>query len=391
MTTRATGRHRAAPPQTSRGGTLFRTAAGIGLITGTVVAGVPVALADPVENPDPAVAPAAENPEAEDPAATPVDTSPLPGDADGLLDRLNAVSRQAEATSDRVETNRADLAAAQDLLNRANDAVGRYTVAADEAVVRADQAREPVTSLSQAMYRGATVDPVTATIGAATPQDAIDRRAYSTALNADRTATVDELTSSLQDAADARSLAQRTQATANFRLAEFGQRQADLDARTADLDSLQGQISEAVDAMDPDQKQRWVDRNGPIDVDVNEFLGQASSEVGGGVVGAALSKLGSPYSWGAIGPDAFDCSGLMYWAYQQMGKSIPRTSSAQVSGGTPVTRDQLQPGDIVGFYSGVSHVGMYIGDGQVVHASDYGIPVQVVSVDSMPFAGAARY
>ena len=147
----------------------------------------------------------------------------------------------------------------------------------------------------------------------------------------------------------------------------------------------------------PDQKQRWVDRNGPIDVDVDEFLGRLSdaadavSSIGGGVVGAAMSKLGAPYSWGAVGPDAFDCSGLMYWAYQQMGKSIPRTSQAQVAGGTPVSRDELQPGDIVGYYPGVTHVGMYIGDGKVVHASDYGIPVQVVSVDSMPFAGAARY
>ncbi|MDN6619454.1 MAG: C40 family peptidase, partial [Corynebacterium variabile] len=87
----------------------------------------------------------------------------------------------------------------------------------------------------------------------------------------------------------------------------------------------------------------------------------------------------------------FDCSGLMYWASQQLGKSIPRTSQAQVSGGTPVSRDELQPGDIVGYYSGVTHVGMYIGDGKIVHASDYGIPVQVVSVDSMPFAGASRY
>jgi len=153
---------------------------------------------------------------------------------------------------------------------------------------------------------------------------------------------------------------------------------------------MKDQISEAVDAMPQDQKQRWIDRNGPIDVDVEEFLNEASA-LAGGVVGAAMSKLGSPYSWGATGPDAFDCSGLMFWAYQQMGKSIPRTSGAQIAGGTPVSRDQLQPGDIVGYYSGVSHVGMYIGDGKIVHASDYGIPVQVVSVDSMPFAGASRY
>ena len=154
----------------------------------------------------------------------------------------------------------------------------------------------------------------------------------------------------------------------------------------------------AVDGLSPEDRRRWVDRNGPIDVDVEQFLGDLKKKVGSdgpvnatGVVAAAMSKLGSPYSWGATGPSAFDCSGLMFWAYQQEGKSIPRTSSAQIAGGQSVSVNDLQPGDIVGYYPGVTHVGMYIGDGKIVHASDYGIPVQVVPVDSMPIQGAARY
>lgn len=381
MTTRSTARHRAVAPS-RRPGRTYRAAAGLGLSLGAVVSGTAVAQADPA-------APVVPAP-AEDAASSPVDTSPLPTDADGLLERLNEASRQAEATSDSVVENAAALDDARALLDRANEAVGRYTADADAASARVQAAQGPVTALSQSLYRGATVDPVTAAIGAESPQDAIDRRAYSSALSASRTATVAALDDALSDAASSRSLALRTKATADFRLAEAGRRQQELDTRTAQLDDLKHRISTAVDGMPQDQKQRWIDRNGPIDVDVREFLNQAS-QVGGGVVGAALSKLGSPYSWGAAGPDAFDCSGLMYWAYQQMGKSIPRTSGAQVAGGTPVTRDQLQPGDIVGYYSGVSHVGMYIGDGKVVHAPDYGIPVQVVSVDSMPFAGAARY
>ncbi|WP_312800862.1 NlpC/P60 family protein [Corynebacterium variabile] len=383
MTKRYTARHRAtAPAAHSR--PALRTVAGLGLSIGTVVAGVSVAQADPAEPAVPASAGTA------DLSSTPVDTSPLPSDADGLLDRLNEISRQAEATSDRVEENRTALDSARTLLDRSNAALDYYTRESDEAVARAEAARGPVTELSQSLYRGATVDPVTAAIGSASPQDAIDRSAYGSALNATRTATVENLQTSLSDAAASKSLALRSKATADFQLSEFGQRQADLDARTAELDAMKDQISEAVDAMPQDQKQRWIDRNGPIDVDVEEFLNEASA-LAGGVVGAAMSKLGSPYSWGATGPDAFDCSGLMFWAYQQMGKSIPRTSSAQIAGGTPVSREQLQPGDIVGYYSGVSHVGMYIGDGKIVHASDYGIPVQVVSVDSMPFAGASRY
>jgi cell wall-associated NlpC family hydrolase len=360
--------------------------AGLGVGLGLAVTGGSVAVADPAPQGDTAPQDAAA-------PADPVDTAPLPEDADGLLDRLNEVSRQAQETSDRVVENNAAIADAQGRLDEANRAVEANQGRADRARAAADQAKIPVTELSQAMYRGATVDSVTALAGAANPQDAIDRRAYVSAINADRTSKVDALRGQLQDAAAAQSLALRSKATADFQVADLAAQQKGLDERSAQLDDLKSQITSAVDGLSPDQKQRWVDRNGPIDVDVDEFLGHLAeaSPVGGGVVGAAMSKLGSPYSWGAVGPDAFDCSGLMYWAYQQMGKSIPRTSGAQVSGGTPVTRDQLQPGDIVGYYSGVSHVGMYIGDGKIVHASDYGIPVQVVSVDSMPFAGAARY
>lgn len=366
----------------------FRVVAGVGVGLGLAATGGAVAVADP----------------APQDAADPVDTAPLPTDADGLLDRLQEVSRQAEETSDRVVENNAAIEDAQGRLDDANRAVEANKGRADEARAAADDARIPVTELSQAMYRGATVDSVTAVAGASNPQDAIDRRAYVTAINDDRTSKVEALRTQLEDASAAQSLALRSKATADFQVADLAARQKGLDERTAQLDDLKAQITTAVDGLDPEQKQRWVDRNGPIDVDVDEFLGNLAetadqtgdqageaSPVGGGVVGAAMSKLGSPYSWGAAGPDAFDCSGLMYWAYEQMGKSIPRTSSAQVSGGTPVSPDALQPGDIVGYFSGVSHVGMYIGDGKIVHASDYGIPVQVVSVDSMPIAGAARY
>ncbi|MFC9999854.1 C40 family peptidase [Nocardia sp. NPDC127526] len=106
-------------------------------------------------------------------------------------------------------------------------------------------------------------------------------------------------------------------------------------------------------------------------------------------VDAAMSRIGSPYVYGATGPNAFDCSGLMQWSYAQAGVSIPRTSYEQLSSGTPVSMDQLQPGDIVSFYGG-GHSGMYVGNGEVVHASTSGQPVQVASISSMPFAGAVR-
>ena len=109
------------------------------------------------------------------------------------------------------------------------------------------------------------------------------------------------------------------------------------------------------------------------------------------VVDAARSKIGSPYVWGATGPNAFDCSGLTSWAYAQVGKSIPRTSYAQAAGGTPVSYNNLQAGDIVAFYSGASHVGIYSGHGTVIHAIQSGTPLSETSLDYMPFHSAVRY
>ncbi|MFE3104920.1 C40 family peptidase [Nocardia tengchongensis] len=106
-------------------------------------------------------------------------------------------------------------------------------------------------------------------------------------------------------------------------------------------------------------------------------------------VDAAMSRVGDPYVYGAAGPDAFDCSGLVQWSYAQAGVSLPRTSYDQANTGSPVSYDSLEPGDVVSFYGG-SHSGIYIGDGNVVHASTSGQPVKVAPISSMPFAGATR-
>ena len=117
----------------------------------------------------------------------------------------------------------------------------------------------------------------------------------------------------------------------------------------------------------------------------------ASSSAAQKAVDTALAQRGDMYLYGATGPDRFDCSGLTSFAYKAAGVSIPRTSKAQSTIGTAVSKANLKPGDLVFFYSPVSHVGMYIGNGQMVHASRAGKPVAVVSVDSMPsFAGARR-
>jgi cell wall-associated NlpC family hydrolase len=116
----------------------------------------------------------------------------------------------------------------------------------------------------------------------------------------------------------------------------------------------------------------------------------AASPAAQTAVNTALAQVGDPYRYGASGPNAFDCSGLTSFAYRAAGVEIPRTSRAQAGAGVPVARNALQPGDLVFFYSPVSHVGMYIGNGQMVHASTAGQPVKVVNLDYMPSYNTAR-
>jgi cell wall-associated NlpC family hydrolase len=108
-------------------------------------------------------------------------------------------------------------------------------------------------------------------------------------------------------------------------------------------------------------------------------------------VNTALAQIGDPYAWGAAGPSAFDCSGLTEYAYRAAGVSLPHSSGAQSTMGTPVAYSDLRPGDLVFFYSPVSHVAMYIGNGEIVQATTSGHPVAVTKLAYMPgYVGARR-
>ncbi|MER7397152.1 NlpC/P60 family protein [Streptomyces sp. NPDC000151] len=121
-------------------------------------------------------------------------------------------------------------------------------------------------------------------------------------------------------------------------------------------------------------------------------LGSAvpSSQRAAAALAAAKTKIGSPYVWGATGPSSFDCSGLTSWAYQQAGQSLPRTSQEQATAGTQIGRGQLKPGDLVLFYSDLHHIGLYAGNGQVLHAPKPGAAVRFESMDNMPFMYGVR-
>ncbi len=107
-------------------------------------------------------------------------------------------------------------------------------------------------------------------------------------------------------------------------------------------------------------------------------------------VGYALAQVGDSYVYGAAGPSAFDCSGLTMMSWAQAGVGLPHSSSAQFGSGPHVSSNDLQPGDLVFYYSPISHVAIYIGNGLIVHAANPGTGVRVAGVFSMPYSGAVR-
>jgi cell wall-associated NlpC family hydrolase len=104
----------------------------------------------------------------------------------------------------------------------------------------------------------------------------------------------------------------------------------------------------------------------------------------------ALTKVGDPYVWAAAGPDAFDCSGLIVWAYAQEGIAMPHYTGDLWNEGQHVSESELQPGDLVFFYADISHVGIYIGNGLMVDAPQTGEDVKVQPISQDPYIGAVR-
>jgi cell wall-associated NlpC family hydrolase len=115
-----------------------------------------------------------------------------------------------------------------------------------------------------------------------------------------------------------------------------------------------------------------------------------ANTIGAQALRFALTKRGDPYVWGAAGPSSFDCSGLVLWAYAQVGISLPHFTGDQWNMGVHVARADLQPGDLVFFYPDIGHVGLYIGNGLMVDAPNFGETVQVEPVMWDVYVGAVR-
>ena len=192
-----------------------------------------------------------------------------------------------------------------------------------------------------------------------------------------------EVAAAADEAESTRAAAEAAAEEAEAALERIREQQADLEARIADYEEQYEELSA--------DEQAAVDQAHGGTAVATPQAAPAPGRAAQVAVDTAMAQIGDPYVWAAAGPDAFDCSGLTQYAYAAAGVSLPHSSSMQSQMGTPVSRSELQPGDLVFFYSPVSHVGMYIGNGQMVHASTSGTPVQVASLDSMgSYSGARR-
>ncbi len=306
--------------------------------------------------------------------------------ADAIIAELEELSRDAEENSQEVLRLDGDVNEQAGLVEELEGDVDEATRKAEEARGELDAHRDDISRLARQRMRGDVVDPITAVVGSHDAQDALDRSSYVSRLGRDKEEMLDSVTKRQREAADGFARAASARAAAQVQLGNLEKQRKELEEHKRELEGRTQEVRDRVDSLSPSELAAWRAKDNPVTEGLGELLGSS------GAVDAAMTKVGSPYSWGAAGPDSFDCSGLMYWAYQQLGKSIPRTSQAQLAGGTPVSRDQLQPGDLIGFYEGITHVGMYVGNGMIIHASTYGVPVQVVPIaQGGPYQGAVRY
>ncbi|MFI1757315.1 NlpC/P60 family protein [Streptomyces sp. NPDC020571] len=127
-----------------------------------------------------------------------------------------------------------------------------------------------------------------------------------------------------------------------------------------------------------------------LDSGILKDLGTEATERGRKAVEYATAQIGKPYQWGAEGPKSYDCSGLTSQAWVSAGRAIPRTSQQQWKQLRHVDIEDMRPGDLIIYFDDASHVGMYVGDGSVVHAPRPGRSITIAGAGSMPILGVVR-
>ncbi|MGK5531260.1 NlpC/P60 family protein [Streptomyces sp. URMC 129] len=295
-------------------------------------------------------------------------------EAEAVTEEYNGAQEQADQLQAEVEELQESAARGQEELNELRASVG---------------------AVASAQYRNGGIDPSLQLFLSADPDAYLDQASTLDQVSGKQAETL-RLIEDRQRGLDQ----QRQEAT--DKLAELEELRARLDEQK---ETIQGKLNEAqsllnqltaeeqarLEAEEAAAAERAAEAARADRSDVRgDFVDLPGSSRGEAALSAAASKLGSPYVWGATGPSAFDCSGLTSWAFSQAGVSLPRTSQAQAGVGTRVGMNELAPGDLVFFYSDLHHVGIYAGNGQIIHAPRPGSSVEYLSINAMPFQFGTR-
>lgn len=343
--------------------------------------------------------------------------------ADALA-KLNELSRQAERSTEAMHSAQLDLDNKLATQQQAEAKQAADQAEFDSAKTQLATFQMAVDKFAAAQYMGGRTNGMDAMLTADSPQRLIDQLSVQRVMASEMSAKMASYRSVNEEAAKAQQASAKSAAEAKTAAEQAAAVRADLQSKQSQLQVQIAVVKSQYLALTPGQREALAALPpppppheaappapedpaivaaappGPIppgDVAPPEvaIAPEAAPEAPGGegtlAVQAALTRIGSPYSWGGSGPGQFDCSGLVMWAFHQAGISLPHSSQALARGGQPVEMSQMQPGDVVNYYSDASHTAIYIGDGKMVHASTYGTPVQVAPVNNAPIYNVRRY
>ncbi|MFJ4967505.1 NlpC/P60 family protein [Streptomyces sp. NPDC088755] len=280
---------------------------------------------------------------------------------------------------------------ATELYNEAGERVERLRGRADRAQDAAARGQESINRMRNALgamagaqYRTGAIDPTLALLLSSDPDTYLERAAALDRAGARQALTLDKLRHAQRKVAQIRAEASRA-------LTELERNRAAVTRHKRAVEARLRQARELLNSLPAKDRASFdrVSRSGRDDAPDLSGVAPGSARAMSAVA-AVRQALGKPYVWGANGPSGFDCSGLMQWAYAQAGVSLPRTSQAQRYAGRMVPLSQARPGDLVAYRADASHIGMYVGDGQVIHAPYPGAPIRYDPVGMMPVSSVTR-
>ncbi|MDV3128122.1 peptidoglycan hydrolase RipC [Mycobacterium sp. 21AC1] len=339
--------------------------------------------------------------------------------AEDALAKLTELSRQAEQTTEAMHSAQLDLKNKLAAQKAADDKHATDLAAVDEAKAQLATFQSSVNKVAATQYMGGRTSGLDAILTADSPQQLIEQLAVQRVMATEMAVQMKNFRSVGDKAAAAEQASAKSAADAKTAAEQAAAVRADLQSKQSQLQVQIAVVKSQYQVLTPGQREALAatppppvpapdalppandpgvlasapEGIPPGDVAPPEAAipGGSPSDHSATVIQAALSRIGSPYSWGGSGPGQFDCSGLVMWSFQHVGISLPHSSQAMATGGQAVSQDQMQPGDVVTYYSDASHVGIYIGDGMMVHASTYGTPVRVAPVNNAPIHNIRRY